>query len=121
VHDRRALGQRGEDLAVEHLQRSGYRILDRNVRTRYGEIDVVAQDGSCTVFVEVRTFRSQLMTPVESITPSKQRRIAALGQRYLSERGQADADWRADVIAITVPPDGRPPVIEHLVGAVEEL
>jgi putative endonuclease len=121
MRDRRSLGQHGEDLAVEHLQRAGYRILDRNVRTRYGEIDVVAQDGACTVFVEVRTFRSRLMTPVESISPHKQRRIAALGQRYLSERGLADADWRADVIAITVPTDGQSPVVEHLIGAIEEI
>jgi putative endonuclease len=121
MDDRRSLGQRGEDLAVDHLCKAGYRILDRNVRTRYGEIDVVAQDGSCIVIVEVRTFRSQLMTPVESIGPRKQRRIAALGQQYLASKGRADADWRADVIAITVPTDGRPPIIDHIVGAIEEI
>jgi putative endonuclease len=120
MNDRQALGQRGEDLAVAHLRSAGYAILDRNVRTRYGEIDVIAQDGMCTVFVEVRTFRSKLMAPVESVTLRKQQRIIALSQRYLAQHGKADADWRADVIAISVPTDGRPPVIEHLIGAIEE-
>jgi putative endonuclease len=120
MNERSALGRRGEDLAVAHLTKAGYHILDRNVRTRYGEIDVVAQDGSCIVFVEVRTFRTELMAAVESVGQRKQRRVAALSQAYLAEKGKADADWRADVIAITVPADGTSPVIDHIINAIEE-
>jgi putative endonuclease len=120
VKDRQSLGQRGEALAVQHLTQAGYTILDRNVRTRYGEIDVVARDGACTVFVEVRTVASGLMAPEESVTPRKQRRVAALGRAYLARHGLADTDWRADVVAITVTRDGRPPRITHIVNAIEE-
>jgi putative endonuclease len=120
MNERSTLGRRGEELAVAHLTKAGYRILDRNVRTRYGEIDVVAQDGGCIVFVEVRTFRTDLMTPVESVGRRKQQRVAALSRAYLAEKGKADADWRADVIAITVPAGGAPPVIDHIISAIEE-
>ncbi len=120
MRDRRSLGQRGEDLAVQHLKQVGYTILDRNVRTRYGEIDVVARDGGCIVFVEVRTVSTGLMTPEESVTMRKQRRVAALGQAYLAQHGLADTDWRADVVAITVSADGNPPQIHHIVNAIEE-
>jgi putative endonuclease len=118
--DRRALGQRGEELAAERLRQKGYRILDRNVRTRYGEIDLVALDGDCIVFVEVRALRSSLMAPEESITRRKQRRVAQLGQRYLLDHGRADAEWRADVVAIEMDRDGTPSRVEHYVSAVEE-
>jgi putative endonuclease len=54
---RAALGRHGEDLAAEHLRKAGYRILERNVRTRHGEIDIIAEDGECLVFVEVERWR----------------------------------------------------------------
>lgn len=119
MQNRAALGRRGEDLAAEHLRRAGYRIVDRNVRTRYGEIDIVAEDGGCTVFVEVRTVASALMLPEESVNWRKQRRIASLGMRYLQEHGKADADWRADVVAIEMGANGEPARLEHYVNAVE--
>src|SRR3954470_19033064 len=50
--DRRSVGQRGEDIAAEYLRKNGYRVLQRNVRSRYGEIDIVAAFGDCLVFVE---------------------------------------------------------------------
>ena len=116
---RPALGRRGEDLAAEHLRKRGYRILDRNVRTRYGEIDIVAQDGDCLVFVEVRTMASAMMAPEESVTRRKQRQVASLALRYLEERGKLEADWRADVIAIEMGPNGSTARLEHYVNAVE--
>src|SRR6266700_3905793 len=100
MDSRRSLGTWGEQTAVDHLKRAGYAILERNVRTKLGEIDIVARQDGCYVFVEVRSRRSDQMTPEESVTPAKQRRIAALGEQYLAAHGAADADWRADVIAI---------------------
>ena len=116
---RPALGKLGEDLAAEHLRKAGYRVLERNVRSRYGEIDLIAKDGDCIVFVEVRTMASDMMTPEESVTPRKQRQVASLGFRYLQEHGMTDADWRADVVAIEMGSDGRPTRLEHYVNAVE--
>jgi len=66
MSDRRAVGQRGEDLACEFLRGKGYRIVERNVRTTYGEIDIVATEHDCLVFVEVRTVKTE-----EIMRPSK--------------------------------------------------
>ncbi len=119
MQNRAALGKLGEDLAAEHLRKAGYQVLERNVRTRYGEIDLVARDGDCVVFVEVRTMASDMMTPEESVTLRKQRQVASLGFRYLQEHGMTDADWRADVVAIEMGPAGKPVRFEHYVNAVE--
>ncbi len=116
---RAALGRRGEDLAAEHLNKAGYQVLERNVRTRYGEIDIIAEDHGCLVFVEVRTMASGFMAPEESVTRRKQRQVASLAIRYLQERGKLEADWRADVIAIEMGVDGKPARLEHYVHAVE--
>lgn len=117
---RRSLGAAGEAAAAEHLKRAGYRILERNLRSRYGEIDIVAQEGNDLVFVEVRTRASRSMTPEESITPAKARRLARLGMRYVQEHHLESAAWRIDVIAIERDQAGAQIRLEHHVSAVEE-
>ena len=117
---RRELGRWGEAAAAEHLRRAGYTIVDRNVRSRYGEIDIVAKDGSCLVFVEVRTRQSRAFTPEESVTAAKRRRLAGLGARYLQDHDLGSAEWRADVVAIERGPGGELLRLEHYVSAVEE-
>jgi putative endonuclease len=119
MNDRAALGRWGEEIAVGHLRRSGYQILDRNVRTKLGEIDIVAKQGDCLVIVEVRTRRSSAMTPEESVGPIKQRRLARLGELYLATHSSADVDWRTDVIAIEQSGAGKVARLEHVVNAVE--
>ena len=113
------LGRLGEDLAAQHLRKAGYQILERNVRSRYGEIDLVAKDGECVVFVEVRTMASGMMAPEESVTSRKQQQVASLGLRYLQDHSMTDAEWRADVVAIEMGQDGKPRRFEHYVNAVE--
>ncbi len=120
MNDRRAVGQRGEDLAADYLEKNGYRVLERNVRSRYGEIDIVAEHQGCVVFVEVRTVRSRGIMPEESIGRGKQRRIGALALAYLQRAQRTDADWRTDVLAIELEQDGRARRIEHIKDAVEE-
>ena len=120
MNSRLTLGRRGEEIAAEHLRRRGYQIIERNVRSRYGEIDLVARDGDCLVFVEVRTLRSTALTPEESITVRKQSRMARLGMAYLQAHGVEDASWRADVIAITLGSGGQASHVEHYVNAIEE-
>ena len=107
-------------MAADHLTRNGYRILERNVRSRLGEIDIVALDGTCIVFVEVRTVRSVTISPEESVGRIKQRRIIALSHQYLQAHHQTDAEWRADVIAIEMGIDGKARRLEHIVNAIEE-
>lgn len=98
----KALGRHGEDLAAAWLERSGYRVLGRNVRTRLGEIDIVAGRGSLVVIVEVKTRRSdEAGSPLEAITPTKARRLRRLAEAYMIDAGLAeDHDVRIDCIGI---------------------
>ena len=104
---RKKLGQRGEDLAAVHLEEEGYVIRDRNWRCSAGEMDIVAVDGDCLIFVEVRTRRGRAFgTPEESVTPAKQAKLVKVAQTYLQESCW-DSDWRIDVVAVEMAPDGR--------------
>lgn len=103
----RSLGQRGEQLAVEYLQAQGYAILERNWRCPSGEIDIVASHNGVLVFVEVRTRRAvHFGTPEESITPRKRSRLVAAAYTYLQEADLTESNWRIDLVAIEVAPDG---------------
>lgn len=94
-------GKLGEDLAVEALRGMGYAILARRYRTRYGEIDIIAQDAGTLVFVEVKARRTDRYgTAAESVSGWKQRRIAAMALDYLGWVNRLDAPCRFDVVAI---------------------
>lgn len=98
---RQNTGKLGEDLATVELWHQGYAILARRYRTRYGEIDIVAQDGNTVVFVEVKARRTDRFgTAAESVTPWKQRRIAAMARDYLARSGRLESPCRFDVVAI---------------------
>ena len=109
--DRRSVGKAGEDAAVAFLMGRGYRILDRNVRCRRGEIDVVASDGETVCFVEVRTRRGVVphALPLESVDARKQRRLAGLALFYLKRRGWCGRRARFDVVSVVLE-EGRPRV-----------
>lgn len=117
---RQRLGARGEQLAAEHLQRLGYRILARNHRTRWGELDLIARHGGVLAFVEVKTRRASgaAGTPFEAVDRRKQaqvRRIAAGWLATVSDRPHAD-QLRFDVIGVTVDAGGRLLELEHREG-----
>ncbi len=114
---RKKLGAVGEELAAQFLFQKGYRILARNLKTQYGEIDIVATDGSTTVIVEVKTKSgTSFGGPAEMVTKHKQQKLRLLAYLYAGEHSLAD--YRIDVIAIDLPPHGQPS-IEHLISAVE--
>lgn len=118
---RRALGQLGEDLAAQHLQRLGYVILERNYRCPSGEIDIIARDQERLAFVEVRARRGTAYgTPEESVTPRKQARLAAVARHYLQEKGCEDVDWGIDVVSVEFTSRGVLQRIECLRNAVIE-
>jgi putative endonuclease len=102
THDsRQALGISGEDLACAELQRRGYAIVDRRYRTRFGEIDIIAKDGSTTVFVEVKARMTQEFGgAAAAMTRWKQRRIARMAVDYLARQNLHDCPCRFDVVAI---------------------
>jgi len=91
----------GEDIAVSEIERRGYAVLARRYRSRFGEIDIVAEDEGVTVFIEVRARRTDSRgTAAESITPRKRRRIAAMALDYLAWTGRINTRSRFDVVAI---------------------
>lgn len=119
-HARRKLGRRGEQVAAAYLQRLGYTILERNWRCPLGEVDIVARDGDCLVFVEVRAWRpGQYGTPEASITPRKQSKMLEVAQSYLQAAGLDDVDWRIDVVAIEMDRVARVKRLNHIRNAVE--
>lgn len=110
---RQALGRWGEDLAASYLAAQGYQVLERNVRTPHGEIDLVARDPGMLVFVEVKTRRSASFgPPEESVTPRKRLHLSASAQAYLQSHPELDGNWRLDVIAIRLF-KSEPPEIVH--------
>lgn len=95
------LGKKGEDIAEKILLGEGYKILDRNYRTREGEIDIVAMDDEYIVFIEVKSGASKKYgAPEEKVTPGKIRKIIKAAQKYLEEKGMENTPWRIDVLAL---------------------
>jgi len=93
-------GQAGEEAAARFLVNQGYAILARNCRLSSGELDIIAQDGSCLVVIEVKTRRSsQFGSPFEAVDLRKQRRLAAAALEYMTAQG-LDMPLRFDVAAV---------------------
>lgn len=105
--NRRALGAAGETAALRLLETRGFTIIERNVRCRLGEIDLVALDGAAVVFVEVKGNRQgRFGRPEEMVTPAKQRRLTRLALWYLQRRGWLGRPARFDVVAVDWDPAG---------------
>ena len=118
---RSRLGSRGEDLARGYLSEKGYAILETNYRCQWGEVDIIARDGQCLVFVEVRTRRGGAYgTPEESITREKAQRLIATAQSYLEERNIPGREWRIDLVSVELDQRGRLEPLRHIQNAVEE-
>lgn len=114
-----SLGRAGEDSAARFLLKKGYAILQTNYRTRYGEIDIIADNGGTLVFIEVKTRKGKFLeTPLAAVTISKQRRISMAAQLYLSNNNLFEKEARFDVIAVN-PDDKRGQRIEHIENAFE--
>jgi putative endonuclease len=97
----RGVGQEWESAAEKHLKKAGYRIRARNFRTKVGEIDFVAQDGSVLCFIEVKGRRSlRFGAPEEAVNAEKQRRIFRAAQAYLQRERLENTSCRFDVVAI---------------------
>jgi putative endonuclease len=112
-----ALGRRGEDLAVEYLQRRGFVVLSRNWRCRDGELDVVAVDRTRLVVCEVKTRSGTAFgEPAEAVTPTKAARIRRVTQAWLTEHQVRWCEIRFDVVAVLAPPGG-PVTMQHYESA----
>ncbi|MEQ8176086.1 MAG: YraN family protein [Syntrophomonadaceae bacterium] len=97
------LGRTGEDLAVKFLMGKGYKVLKRNYRTAYGEIDIICEFSGGLVLVEVKTRRSHRFgLPQESVTPAKIRHLKKAAYLFLESFTKPFRFVRFDVIAITI-------------------
>jgi putative endonuclease len=118
---RHHLGQLGERLAAEHLERRGFQIIERNFRTRWGELDIIAYDGTTLAFCEVKTRRMRAGegNPLDGVGTLKRSRVRKMAGRWLIERTQRPyaQSLRFDAIGVTFDRSGRLAGIEHLEGA----
>lgn len=102
-------GKEFEELAAKYLRRKGYKILERNFRKRFGEIDIIALKDNVLVFVEVRSLAGNFMDPSETITLRKRTNLLKVASVYLMERG-----WRGPVRFDFIGIKGRDKEIEHI-------
>jgi putative endonuclease len=119
---RQRLGSTGERLAAEHLERRGFAILERNYRTRWGELDLIAFDGRVLVFCEVKTRHAggSRGGPLEAVRPAKQAQVRRMASSWLRDRDRERPYApvvRCDAIGVMVDASGRLISLEHLEGA----
>ena len=111
-----AIGKMGEDYTAQVLEGRGFTILHRNYHSRYGEIDLIGENGEYLVFVEVKARKPQAMSsPLESVTPQKQRRLILTAQTYLAEH-PTEKQPRFDVAGVEIQ-EGRVVRLEYLENA----
>ena len=116
---RHRLGAQGEQFAAEHLARLGLQIVDRNVRTRTGEIDIIATDEATVIFCEVKTRRAgRAAFPFDGLRPEQRRRIRTLAVGWLAGPGRSvhRPSVRFDAIGVVIDGAGRLISLDHLEG-----
>ncbi len=116
---KKLLGKKGEDIALNYLTEKGYELVARNYRfSRYGELDLVMRDGKYLVFIEVRTKKNKLYgSPLETIDYDKRRQIEKMAQLFLvKEKLSQETFCRFDAIGIILS-DNNEPEIEHIQDA----
>jgi putative endonuclease len=110
---RQAVGRWGEQAAADYLSANGSTVLERNVHTAHGELDLVALRQGVLVFVEVKTRSSHSFAyPEDSVTLRKQAHLLSAAQEYLERHPESGETWQFDVLAIEGQP-GKQPVIEQ--------
>lgn len=120
---RQRIGRAAEDLVAARLAASGWKVVERNARTRYGELDIIALDGRCLVFVEVKAGRTGSQRgperPVHSVDFRKQRRIRRLATAWMTERRDLlrYEEIRFDAVGVTLDSAGNVADYEHIEAA----
>ena len=119
--NRQEVGKLGEKAARKFLKKWGYRIRETGFRCPRGEIDIIAQQKDCLVFVEVRSKSSpDFGTPEESLTQAKKKRLIASALIYTSTHQNLPSLWRIDVVAIELDDKGKTQRIELIENAIEQ-
>ncbi|MFA6009891.1 MAG: YraN family protein [Desulfobacteraceae bacterium] len=97
---RRLLGKTGEQVAARFLKKNGCKIIEKNFRNTFGEIDIIASDRDVIVFVEVKTRQEGGISPKEAVTLGKQKTIAKVAESWLKSKNRYGSKARFDVIGI---------------------
>jgi len=114
-------GRAGENAAIALLKSRGYRIIGTNIRTPFGELDIVARHRGVTVFAEVKSRLSHsLGPPFLSVTRAKERRLIRNALYYLKRNTLVDSAWRIDVVSVKLNYDYGVENIEIIENAVED-
>ncbi|HEY0981501.1 MULTISPECIES: YraN family protein [unclassified Schlesneria] len=122
LEPRKQFGNQGEAEAARFLTGLGYEVLQRQLRGRFGELDLVAIDRGTIVFVEVKTRSSTAAGhPTESVNLTKQRKITRSALAFLKQRRWLNKSARFDVVSIIWPADDQPPQIQHYINAFEPV
>ncbi|NMC13133.1 MAG: YraN family protein [Chloroflexi bacterium] len=117
-----SLGTWGEEYAAYYLEQKGYTILSRNIRTPFGEIDLLARQNpeGNLVFVEVKTRATKKYGPPEiSVTRRKQEHLIASISSYFQEHPEIEESWRVDIIAVEKPDSRETPTITHFENVIQ--
>ncbi len=97
----RERGQEAEQAAARFLERQGYRVLDRNFTTKFGEIDLICEKDGILVFVEVRSLRSRTFHPLQTLTRAKMDRVRKAAEWYLTKTKQwGNRSCRFDIVGV---------------------
>ncbi len=127
-------GDQGERVAAAYLKRAGYQVLGKNLRTRFGEVDLLAQapDGRTVVIVEVKTRALTTPSKLNQADPQrlttapevrvgqrKRARLVALAGQLVRKHGLTQRPIRFDVVGVDLPPGGGRPTVRHHVAAFE--
>ncbi|MCX7705200.1 MAG: YraN family protein [bacterium] len=103
MSDKRELGLEGEEIAVGFLKGKGYRILERNYRTKAGEIDIIAQKKKTIIFVEVKTRGSDKFgSPVEAVNNRKLSKLFTVASQYIQKHRFANCSIRFEVVSVVI-------------------
>lgn len=122
-HARQRIGRHAEELVARRLAAAGWEIVERNARTRYGELDIVALDGAALVFVEVKAGREGSAygpeRPVLAVDRRKQLRLRRLATAWMAERRDLVryAEIRFDAVGVSFDREGHLVEVEHIVAA----
>ncbi len=116
---RKDIGAIGEDLAIDHLERNGYKIIDRNYKCRYGEIDLIASIDNKLIFIEVKLKKGiKYCKAIEAVNDPKQKKIIKSALTYIQKHKIENLDIRFDVIGIELG-TRKKPKITHIPNAFE--
>ena len=123
LQNKKGVGARGEELAKNYLKKKGYKILDKNFKTKWGEIDLATKKNGKIVFVEVKTIqKKEGFSPEDEIDRKKKNQLRKMVQVYFSQKKiPLESACQIDILAIEILPNFKKATIKHFENAIEDV